>query len=104
LALDALLARFLELARDAPSANHIVAGPRASGEADFVAPHAWPSREAGDDAAQNARVEHAHGEDGGVTRGRGKRLVVVDGIEVARGAGVADEVRPGQRLDTDLRK
>src|SRR6187402_1686642 len=48
IALDELLAVLLELPRDRPSADHVVARPRARGEAHLVAAHAGPAREPGD--------------------------------------------------------
>src|SRR5206468_11306182 len=53
-------------------------------------------------AAQDAGAEHPHREHGRVSRGLGEGLVVVDGIEVARGPGIAHEVRARQLLRPHL--
>src|SRR5207253_2891649 len=83
LALDELLGARLELARHPAPADDVVARPGARGEAHLVAAHVGPAGERRHHAAQDACVEHPHGEHGRIARSLGERLIVVDWVEVA---------------------
>src|SRR3989442_1267734 len=104
LALDELLGAQLEHARHPAPADDVVARPGARGEAHLVAAHVGPAREGRHHAAQDTRVEHAHGEHGRIARRLGEGLVVVDRVEVAGRARVLHEVGPRELLHPYLRQ
>src|SRR5205823_7316787 len=92
LALDAPLAALLVLPDDAPLAGDRVARPHAGGEADLVAAEVLRTDEVGHALRDEPGGQHAVAEDGRVSGHLRELLVVVDRVEVPRGARVADEV------------
>src|SRR5882724_9630918 len=101
-AADPLFSGLLVLARHRAPADDVIARPGARQEAHLESPDIGAAHESGHGAAHDAGAEHPHREHGRVPRGLGEGLVVVDGIEVARGPGIADEVGARQLLGPHL--
>jgi hypothetical protein len=78
-----------------------VAGADRRLEADAVLANVGDREAVGDDASQHPRLHLTHRDQTGVAGGAGHRLVVVEGVEVAPGAGEADDVGDRDRADLD---
>src|SRR5208283_3473113 len=103
IAFDLLLAVLLDLVGDLAGAGDDVARPYAGGEADLEAAHVADSDVVGHRLREQPRREHPlreHGRDSGRLD---EGLIVMQWDEVARRAGVADEIGAGDAFDLDLR-
>src|SRR5438067_1802171 len=104
LAVDPPLAVGVVLPRHLPCRHDGVARPDARGEADLEAAEVLRPDEVGHAAADECGGQHAVAEHARLAGHVGELLVVMDRVEVAGGARIADEIRPAQVLDHDGRQ
>src|SRR5881409_3720722 len=104
LAIDPPLAVGLVLARHFAHRDDRVAGPDARREADLQAAQAVRADEVRHAAADERGRQHAVAKHARLARHVRELLVVMDRVEVARGACVAHEVRPAEVLHHDGRE
>src|SRR5437763_1053074 len=104
LAIDPPLAVGLVLARHFAHRDDRVAGPDARREADLQAAQAVRADEVRHAAADERGRQHAVAKHARLARHVRELLVVMDRVEVARGARVAHEVRPAEVLHHDGRE